>query len=252
VWALGVILYEILTGRAPFTGNSVTDLAIRIATEAPPAPRSLRPELPEELAAIILRCLEKHAESRFATVEALAAALESFAGTSRAATLRTVSQTDRAAGAATPEALARTQVATPSPTEAVTSTQANWGSTSRNRKRAGQRPAVIAIAIVGFGVVATAGYFALRPSSPGVAIRPGPDMTAASAPSVSVVSSEVAPSVAASPQAQASAASSAAAAPTASAPSPVRPVQRGSTPARPAPARPAATPTATVDPGSVR
>src|SRR5262249_17676765 len=116
VWALGVILYETLTGRPPFTGTSVTDLAIAIATELPATPRSLRPELPEALEAIILRCLEKRRESRFATVEALTAALEPFAMEAPPATPRqTELQRDVARTPSNPDAFASTHLATPTP-----------------------------------------------------------------------------------------------------------------------------------------
>lgn len=46
VWALGVILFELLTGRAPFLGETVTEVAIHVATQQPPPIRSLRPDAP--------------------------------------------------------------------------------------------------------------------------------------------------------------------------------------------------------------
>jgi serine/threonine-protein kinase len=72
VWALGVVLYEVLTGRLPFAGMGLSELAGRIANEQPPAPRQLRPGLNRKLEAICLRCLQKDATRRYPSAAALA------------------------------------------------------------------------------------------------------------------------------------------------------------------------------------
>jgi serine/threonine-protein kinase len=76
VWAIGVILYQLLSGRAPFTGQSVPELSVKIAVEAAP---SLPPNLPAAVASVVYRCLEKEREARFQTVADLADALAPFA-----------------------------------------------------------------------------------------------------------------------------------------------------------------------------
>ncbi len=64
LFSLGVVLYEILTGRRPFRGANVNQLLTRIANEPPAAPSKLNPEIPEELSDTILRMLHKNPEQR--------------------------------------------------------------------------------------------------------------------------------------------------------------------------------------------
>jgi serine/threonine-protein kinase len=80
VWALGVILYELVTGKRPFPGSSYFDIAVLVNKGRPSAPSSHRPDLPPELEAIILRCLEKDPEQRIGSAAALLRALTPFAG----------------------------------------------------------------------------------------------------------------------------------------------------------------------------
>jgi serine/threonine-protein kinase len=75
IWALGVVVYELVSGRRPFDGNSITELALKVAMD-PPAP--LPSNLPRGFADVINRCLEKEPDRRFSNVAAFASALAPF------------------------------------------------------------------------------------------------------------------------------------------------------------------------------
>lgn len=79
IWALGAIAYELLTRRVPFEADTLLDLCFKVAQEGCPAVSEVRPEVPEELSAVVMKCLEKDAEARWTDIGELAAALEPFA-----------------------------------------------------------------------------------------------------------------------------------------------------------------------------
>ncbi|HEY0465845.1 MAG TPA: serine/threonine-protein kinase [Polyangiaceae bacterium] len=79
VWAVGVILFELLTGKAPFNAQSVNQVLVQILEQEPLSLRSFRADLPEPLEQVILRCLSKDAGRRFGDVASLALALMPFA-----------------------------------------------------------------------------------------------------------------------------------------------------------------------------
>jgi serine/threonine protein kinase len=81
IWALGVMLYQALTARLPFVGESWIDVLDAIRTRAP-APFAV--PVPPGLAAICLRCLERERTARFATAQDVAQALRTFAATGTA------------------------------------------------------------------------------------------------------------------------------------------------------------------------
>jgi WD40 repeat protein/tRNA A-37 threonylcarbamoyl transferase component Bud32 len=78
VYALGVILYECLTGTVPFEGDSVMAVLRRVADEEPEQPRKRRPGVPRDLELVCLRCLRKNSADRYPTAGELADDLERF------------------------------------------------------------------------------------------------------------------------------------------------------------------------------
>jgi serine/threonine-protein kinase len=79
IWALGVILYELLTGKMPFPAESVTQLTAMVLSDPPRPIQALRSNVPDELARVIERCMQKDPAARFQTVAQLALALQRFA-----------------------------------------------------------------------------------------------------------------------------------------------------------------------------
>jgi eukaryotic-like serine/threonine-protein kinase len=75
IYSLGVVLYELLAGRPPFTGDSPLQVAYKHLEEAPASPDAVRPGLPAGLTAVVMRCLAKHPGDRYRRAEELAADL---------------------------------------------------------------------------------------------------------------------------------------------------------------------------------
>src|SRR5881409_3516643 len=81
IYSLGVVAYQMLTGELPFHAPTVPGILMKHITERAPLITDRRPDLPEDLAAFVMRCLEKDPEDRWPTADALRRALESRSAT---------------------------------------------------------------------------------------------------------------------------------------------------------------------------
>jgi serine/threonine-protein kinase len=211
IWSLGVILFELMTARAPFDAESAMELAVKVATIPAPPLRSVRPDAPEGLERVVAACLERDRAVRFQTVGELALALRDFAPHhARPSVDRVLGTLSRAGIASTPRAslpsigstvpvYARSVPSLDAPAAASgaasAQTAAAWGQTGPGQPAKGNRPLAFA-GLVGLVAVAAFGAsFALR--KPAAKASPALDevrRAAVAAPSQATTSPAVAPS----------------------------------------------------------
>jgi serine/threonine protein kinase len=151
IWALGIILFELLTGRVPFEGTALTEVVARIVTAPPPALRALRPDVPVALERVVLRCLEKDRSKRYGNIAEFAVALGEFGPPRARASVERVSRVMQAAAVlssvepAPPPA--STKVASSSPTVAT------WGRTGMGARPDARVKYVITVAGLALSLV---------------------------------------------------------------------------------------------------
>jgi serine/threonine-protein kinase len=160
LYAVGVVLYELLTGKVPFSGDTPLEIAMKHLSKVPEPPSKLRPEVSDDLDMIVLRALAKDPEERYQTAEEMAADLSrvarGFGVSDETADAATAVLGGSGATAATMIAPRRTAVAPPPPTR--TPPAAYYGYEGPPRRRRPLWPWLLAILLlVGAGLAA---YFA--------------------------------------------------------------------------------------------
>jgi serine/threonine-protein kinase len=159
IWSMGIILYELLSGQSPFNADTLPEVCARIMTEPPPDLRGRAPRVPEALAAVVGRCLEKEPARRYGDVAALAQAIAPFAGEGARARADALGRILSAAGKSA-------EAASPAPATsdvAYAQTRASFGRTSGSPVPRGWAvPAAIAGTVVGGGLLAIVASSAAR------------------------------------------------------------------------------------------
>ena len=249
VWALGAILFEMLTGHLAFDAPTIATLCVKILQDEAASPRDHVPELPVELEAIVLRCLKKNPSERYDSVADLASDLAPFAAADTRSLIARIARAHRSAPVRID----------PTPSR-PTSDGSLFGSTTSVRRfreaRAVLRndnptlgPALdkplarlaVPALVLGLGVLGVVAYVFLRVPARALAPAAAPQAEMVQAP---VVLGPVTSSAPSAPGASAPVASAPAAAPSASASA--APVVRG--PRAPAAARPTSVPASASPP----
>jgi serine/threonine-protein kinase len=199
IWSLGVICFELLTGKAPFLADTLPQLCMAISL-APPTPlRNYRPDLPLEVEAMLLRCLTKDPGKRYGTVAEFAAELVKFAPRHARLSAERIERLARAAGFSASALALPPSSGSTATSAAVHEGNQTIGGFGRTRPGASSSSVRLGLGLGALLAVGGAGAFALtRPAPPKV--EPVPSSIAFSASPLPVESTApIVPVVSASP-----------------------------------------------------
>jgi serine/threonine-protein kinase len=116
LYSLGVVLYELLTGKTPFDGETPVEIAMKHLSNAPKPPSSLRPEIPPELDKVVLRALSKNPDERYQSADEMEADLERVARGAPVSAATAATQILPAAPVVAADPTSATMIAPPRPT----------------------------------------------------------------------------------------------------------------------------------------
>jgi serine/threonine-protein kinase len=160
IWALGVILYQLATGRVPFPGDTITEVCSGVLADDPPPLVPNFPGISPEYDAVIRRCLQKRPEHRFGNTRELASALMPIAGVSPGTSgLNLPSPVRTMAMQSNPAITGGVQ-----PAPAMT--QPAWGTTQPTPKKSGAPIAIIAVAACATLGIGLGGYLYMSNRGP--------------------------------------------------------------------------------------
>ena len=171
IWSVGVILYELLSGKSPFLAPSIGEVLIQVLEAEPPRLSTVVPRLPQGLEQVVHKCLAKAKENRYATVGELAMALRPFAPPKSWASI------DRVVGSLrTPTLASADSSDLPSSSDPIPAagTRGAWSGTQSGALRTRWHLYALAfvLTLLGGGLVAwwkTAGTGAVPPAASGTA-----------------------------------------------------------------------------------
>ncbi len=187
VWALGVVLFELLTNTLPFEAETLPELCLKVVSDPPRSLPDLRPELPPQLCGVVERCLSKNPAERFANAGELAEALEPFASPASRETIQRAGSVARGGGfqlaSSEPGAAGLGALAAlGSQPQSRQRTPAAWGSGRSSRRRSQRRMHIWVV--TGLAALALAGgalVLARRDRGPSAADSPPPSALAPAA-----------------------------------------------------------------------
>jgi serine/threonine-protein kinase len=176
LWSLGVILYEMITARLPWEGASMTELGAMVLRDPPHPIRQHRPDTPEGLEQVVLKCLEKAPADRFASVEELAHALEPYSlglAVGAASRVASVARSSRRPAASRPSISER--ASSSSRVMVSGGTSVSWGETepmvprpSLPPKTSPRTAILAAVAVAALVTIGTSVYGLARRGTPSV------------------------------------------------------------------------------------
>jgi serine/threonine protein kinase len=198
IWALGAILYELLSGKVPFEAETLTQLCAMVISDPPRPLKELRADLPLDLIAIIERCLDKDPARRFQNVGELADALEPFAVgtfTTTGARIKGIAAAGSSANVLRASASSSGQVAR---VAVGGGTSSAWANTELAGPKKRSRRVIAGVAVAGTAVLLIGGLLAFRgtrplPPPPPVALAPSAEMPTPAAPQPPVSSATETP-----------------------------------------------------------
>jgi eukaryotic-like serine/threonine-protein kinase len=164
IWAVGIIIQELITGKVPFPGKTLLEVARKVTGRKPPPLRALRPDAPEALQAVVSRCLEKDRGKRYRNVAELARDLLPLAPKRARASVERISDIIQAAGLS---ASALSLPPSSDPTRPAGATDPIALARTASRAKSSKRAMITLVAAVGALAMVVSTFVATRtPATP--------------------------------------------------------------------------------------